>query len=596
MEITVTEARLMKLVFIIITLFLINPALSKTETSPDFKPSPPLVDAVFSDELPERGAIVSSGKASSSSSGDSDYAPSRTSRDRMQSTQFSTRIEIIPSKEGLIELKKTIIPRTTNGYIFPGEFAQVRVEVYSKADENINLSLTEFMDENLAVFYPVVHGYLLQTISHICYDEQNIFNHIESGKIEAYLVNDSDNNITFFYDKINNNVSYFNKLAIPINENNINETPYSLNRSPLFEWGGVKNESLNESLNKYPYFKIFIKDKLGALNNSRIDGSIIKKYHNKISIFENNTSIINITKSDGYMDRGYVNLSYNKFVFHLRLENDTIYDNNNILTFDNVTLHPGDFFVFWYCVKSPIKSGFYEVKTFATTINNSEPKQVVFSSATVIVDNNPIFKVDRTFSNYQIFLNDELKMRFDIEYLGGGAEPKIDDVQVRFDVSDEYEYILLDDIECNESQKKHQLRTKSFYRGKCLPINVTIKFKETGIISPPSLWVNDVRKPFYEFVTVDRPAGRYFNFIYLFATAIFFVIVFVFKQLYLDIGKNKENLSMRASSLWRLIFRLSLVKKITYITIIAILFLIDLVRVSWMLNQLIPFLIRITSI
>jgi len=642
--------RLFLVIFIFI--ILINLTSSKTETSPDWTPSPPRADDSLKEDAQEDPISPSEPHPQISMvTQGSSHRDSSSAYSRALKSQTVTATEIMPFEKEYLIIKKEVIPKTKSGYIRPGDFAQVRVEIYSNANSEIQLNLTEIADERLSVFYPSVHGYILNNTSSICYYEEKLYEKIESGLIEA-------------------NSSEISASSPPI----INWKDNLF----LFNLSDISNGSLSHSLNKSPNFKKFLIYKLGAIDGSDIDQFEIRKGDHNITVFQyynfswdripgkddeklkaylvrkfgngwiktariekigngktimvvgeknyillklnNNESktddgrvdkfipknengdlniysesifpIITINNSSDLIDKGYINLYYKNLVFHLKQKNGSIYDMNNILAFESLKLFPADFFVFWYCIKAPLDSGSFAVKTYAT-IDDLKPRQIVLSSAAAIVDNSPSFSATRTFSNYQNFLNDEFEIEFDIEYEGGGTEPKIDNIEIRFDVSNEYEYVSIDGKICNDDLKRQPKIIKSFIINESVPIKLKIKFKKEGKITPPSLWINYDRKQFSEYVEVDRPAGRYFSYIYLFITAISFLFFFSVKELYLDIRHNKETLS---DDILEWIKELTLMDTIKYVFIFIIIFIIMLAIMSWILNLIIPFLIRITSI
>lgn len=584
------------LVFISVLVLIFNPACSKTEVSGDYSERSP--DSLSSNvaESADGGidstagphSIGSSMGKGSGTSGSKSSGSSRSlsSSNKGQVDVIIQKIEAEYPNNELVKIEKDIVPRKNNGIILPGDFAQVTVSITSNAKDNLNFDLVEFVDTDLSVFRSSVHGYVLDDPILFCCYKKGVLNHIECGKI---MTSSDKKNLTFNYAEKPITITETESKIVPMSENLSDGVPFLLNKSELFKWNEVLNESLNKCFDRYPNLSNFIQFKLNALDHSDIARSNITIYSNNIIIFKNKTPIISIlNKSDDYIDFSHAHFLCNDHIFHLKLENGTVYDMDNTISFNNVSLQPSDSFVFWYFIKSPMKTGQFDITTLV--INESINKLITYSSKTVEVVNSPNFEVTRTFSDYNKFLGDELKIIFDVNYLGGGSEPNIDDIVVRFDTSSEYEYISVDG-NTSPSITNHPEIIKSFAVGESKPIEVVIRFNETGKISPPSLRINDVRKPFStDTVNVDRPVDRYYNVLSLFAAAIPFFVVFVL-QTYLEMGSNKRKLWWRLIGIRHWVFGHSLMIRVIYLIIFIIVLLLAFRMIIGLLNALIPIFI-----
>jgi len=474
-----------------------------------------------------------------------------------------------------VTISKKVTPKNKNGYYPPGYLAEVIVEVYSNKD--IELDIMEFIDNDLMAFYPTVHGYCLTDPLSIILYKRDILNYLESTRTDS---TQAGNRRKFNYSNIIINIS--DNCMKDVNEYYPSSyMHFLLNQTPLFEWDKVQNGSLTN----YIGLKNFIENKLNELS---IENSMINKTENgsMIIISKENRSIISIYKSSD-VHIGYVYLYYDNIIINLRIENGTVFDSNNVLAFKSIRLKPGDLFVFWYYVKV-MKPGYFDLETIATI---NEPKQTISSITTAISDNRPDFRVNRAFTQYQNFINDNLDIIFNVEYLGGGTEPDIKNVSIYFDRSEEYEYVDVDG-NCSKEIKIDPKITKSFSIGESKFIKVKIKLNSTGVISPPGIGINGKKWSFNETVTVDKPIWRYFGVISLFFTGVFALFLFLVTELYFNVGTYRVDLSTRIFSLKgkiRTVIRANILYIIGVIFITIILLIIGLIVIDFLIRRFIDY-------
>jgi len=493
-------------IIIIIIAAIINPVWSRTEVSGNYESSS--LGSYFG-----RGQDSAKGGQSQQHASEDVASPRESYNERPTGQTPSRETTFLGDNSIAINL---IYPKHN---LHISDFALVGVEVLNKANHSITFNLIESIDRSLAAFYPSVNGYTLPDDKWIMYYEQNFLEYLECGKnsLRSY-----DSSID--YDEVNRCLANHNQKSI--DKQDLQDVQRFLNKPPIFEWDHVKNGSLKDYIN----LSNFIEYRLQALIDREIDTAKVYRYNDRISIYIGNKSIIEIIKNNDTRDSGYSILSYNNLTFHLKMHEGAVYDIGDILYFKDITLNRGQMFVFW-CYIKPLSTGLFDASTYVI-VNN--PRHIILNSAPINVENNPNFRVTRTFSKYQNLLNDELDMAFDIVYLGGGTEPEIKYVKVFFDKSHEYEYISLNGTKCTDDMKKNPMIEENFTKNVSKIIKVKIGLNTTGVISPPGLKINGNYKPFYDTITVDRPVARYFNYISLFFTILSFIIIFLFKDVCLD--------------------------------------------------------------
>jgi hypothetical protein len=484
-----------------------------------------------------------------------------------------------PLPQDVVKISKTIEPKNKNGYYPPDELAEVIVEITSISDQELELNMIEFIDNDLMVSFPTVHGYCLTDESSMIVYEMNILNCLECNSVKSNLVGDQ---LAFEYHEIPIHIA---KGSIKcLNKDFPNDCVALLsNQTALFNWSEIQNGSLTD----YSNLEYFIKNELDVCANQNL--SINKtKNGSAIIISKGIHSLATFYDVRGFLDEGFVSVYVNgTFVTHLRKENGIIYNISNVLAFRNVKLKPGNVFVFWYNIK-PHTIGYFDLKTI---VMGNDPGQTISEITTAIADYMPNFKVSRAITQYQNFIYDDLDILFNVEYLGGGSEPDLENVTICFDNrSKEYIYV---DIEGNTSKEilSNPKITKSFTKGVSIPINIKIKLNNTGIISPPGLKIFGTQWTFNETILVDKPTSRFFEAISLFLTGIAALFLLTFKELYLDVGSNRENLSR---SLFFVKGRILVLmrRNISSIIIIFILLILCLIAIPKIFDIIIRVLIK----
>lgn len=458
--------------------------------------------------------------------GDSDSIPSQ--------QPAPTRITMSSGNES-IKVVKVITPRTNKTGRRMGEFAKVCVEIHSIANKPIKISIREIIDENLRIFKSTEHGYILSNEDQVCYYKLGFLDDIESGSLMATPASRDNKSIIFKKGKCN----------ISLCELKISDYAYR-NRYILI-YPLSKNDSLMN--NSYSALREFLEYKLG-LNNSRFDNLTINcTQGDNLSIKNGGEDILIIADNMTCTGDRCPVLIWNDIPHYLEFKKINnkkyIYDTLNILAFDDVILKPDSTFVFWYHVM-PNNHGIYDTETLVT-LKETQNKTISSHLELEILEDNPQFDVHRKFNKNQIHKNDIMDFEFDVDYKGGGAEPVIKNVPVRFNPSNDYEYLRIDGKDINTINKNNSTY-KNFIKNNTVPISVTIKFNKTGILSPPSIWVNNRHYLFDgtpENVIVDVPFWRYFNLINLLFLAIVSLVAFLAKDIYLETGGRRNELMKR---------------------------------------------------
>jgi hypothetical protein len=308
--------------------------------------------------------------------------------------------------------------------------------------------------------------------------------------------------------------------------------PYLDDGEALFDLSTIKDGYLRD----YPRLSQFINDNINAINDTELNQSkIICSAEGNISIKLSENKILNINKSNGYLDDGWVVLSYKNndsnglIVHHLKLvDNNKIFDPGNSIAIDNLYLPAGSILVFWYYML-PNSPGTYSTETI-TSIDN--PKMIISSPLDVnIVEDEPQFIVYRKFDQSRIFLQDELDIEYDVEYLGGSFPSVIKNIPVIFDTSpDDFDYANYSNLSFYGT----------FYEDKSVPIKKKIKFTKEGMLSPPGIWINGRHFNFEENVEVDIPLTRYLNLLSIVSTIILFFIGIIIKDIFLHDAQGKD--------------------------------------------------------
>lgn len=501
---------------ILLILIIINTALSITEVSSVAKPVSSSAKALMAEEL-SGTSVATSPPIVTLPSAPSDGGPSR------QPTQVTVTTS---SPEDPIKIVKTIMPRQKSDSRQVGKIARITIEIYSRIDKDIKFNIREFIDENLSLLLPSIHGYRLANLDQISYYKLYLLDDLEFDRSNLTQIRNYDY-ICF----TNHNYNIRKDNLIGINYDPEDKIPYLLDDAPLFNWTNMENGSLRDCL-----LRNFIKDKLQIVDDeSSISNLTINRIGNNIiEIMHGNETVIEINRvNNKLMDNGYVTILYNNTLHHLKIKNDNVFDINNTLAVNNISLHPNEVFVFWYDIM-PESPGIYCLETVASVIN---PKRIVSSSVLIeSMKDEPQFEVTREFGQFQVYKGKTLWFNYMIKYLGGGSKNGYINAKCALNKSDYYD---ITDIKIDgaayEFGDKYNI-TLPLKKDVDTSLRIETKFKEMGDVSPPRISIEGNYYPFNESitVTVDTPVRRDFNLISLFLTAIAFLFLFLIKELYLD--------------------------------------------------------------
>jgi hypothetical protein len=528
-------------------------------------------------ESPGALATADLGSATTTTTSRVSIEPPRGDSDGGPSLQTTQKIVTISSANDAIKVVKVITPLANKTGRRMGEFARVGVEIHSIVDKEIKISLREIIDENLNIFKSTEHGYILSNEDQICYYRLGFLDDLESGKLIATPTGGKNGG------KL---LTFKGNCTINVRESKI--SGYAFREPFLLIWPPETNGSLKNI--SYIGLRDFLENKL-ALDNSRIDNLTINcTPDSNASIKYNDDDLARIYNNETCLGDKCPVLVWNNISHHLEFKEINkkllVYDTFNILAFDDVVLEPYSTFVYWYHVM-PSNHGIYDTETLVT-LKEAKNRAISSHLELEILEDNPQFDVHREFNRNQIYKNDQLDFEFDVDYRGGGAEPVINNIPVRFDPSNYYEYIRIDgkDISMGGKNKLAGNQSweifKNFTKDKTLPIVVTVKFNNTGILSPPSIWINNRYVIFDETaanVTVDIPFWRYFSLINLLLVAISSIAIFLAKELYLETGGRRDALMKKIN-----VFRESPFGIIIIFTLLLCLCLICIFLVRWLIK------------
>jgi hypothetical protein len=431
-----------------------------------------------------------------------------------------------------IKIVKIVTPRIKDGERRLGEMAQVRVEIYSNQNETVKLDVREFVDENLPVFRSSANGYVLNSADEISYYKLGLLEDLESGCLDKKF---SAKDVIICDYNCNINLNQIKKYDI-----NESWTEYMRMKEPLICLP-IQNGC---NLSNYPYFAAYLKRMLN-LNDTTINNMTINctKDENISIKYNGNLELKIFNNSSDYLDSGNAIFISDGIVHHLIFmqnktnNNKDVFDTNNIMGLDKISLEPDSIVVFWYNIM-PYNPGVYDTETLAII---EKPKKVVSAHLEIeIEENSPQFKISRKFTSPHIFKWDELGIQYHIDYIGGGPRNQITKVPISFNNSSDFKYIL---------GKNEKLSfVENFFINHSVVINKTIKYKKEGEFTLPSLWINNKYIDFGEnerTVIVDIPFERYFNGISLLFAGITFIIGILLKDIYLTDPIKTEKLRLK---------------------------------------------------
>lgn len=358
---------------------------------------------------------------------------------------------------------------------------KVYIEIISNNDRSVELDLREYVDRNLSLILPSLHGYVLTTPDEFSLYRSGILEDLESTANAK--INESKNRVYFSsgifrnYSIAKNNVYNINNLA--------KIKPYSRNYDLVLVW----NKSLNgTSLSGQQNLSRFIESDL-MINNNGTDSAQIFFFNNIDIEYKNKTNVF-ISRSRNELYNNSIMLRYGDVIAYLRSNekyNSTdnssstyIYNVKDIIAFDNVIIPPGSLFVYWYYV-IPRSYGTFKTNTvlFANTSGLKELSQKEFE-----IENQPRFNVTPKISELSVDINSILALEYNVEYLGGGPQSSSGNVSLVFDNNSNYNFVNKNGDTVNPNCEM------DFKKDTSETINRFIKFRETGILSIPGIWIN----------------------------------------------------------------------------------------------------------
>jgi hypothetical protein len=175
--------------------------------------------------------------------------------------------------------KKAVSDRSDN-------LRKIYVEIISNNEKNAELDIREYIDKNLSVFLPTLHGYVLTTPDEYSLYKSGILEELESK--EDVQIRVYNHRVCFdLRDNINYSINESNKYEV----NNLpSSLPYSRNADAILYW----NESLNNTcVSNSSRLSCFLQSDL-LINNSQnssekiyCEGDRIEMPINGIKVFLN---------------------------------------------------------------------------------------------------------------------------------------------------------------------------------------------------------------------------------------------------------------------------------------------------------------------
>ncbi len=364
-------------------------------------------------------------------------------------------------------------------------------------------------------------------------------------------------------DFINYSINESNKYEV----NNLPTTrPYSRNSDAILYW----NNSLNNTcISNCSEFCCFLQSDL-LINNSQNSSGIIYCDNDRIEIPINGNKVF-LNKSRCKMDDNSTILRYGDIITHLRydtineknnLSTTCIYNINDIIAFDNVTIPPGSLFVYWYYVV-PKSYGTFRTETVSFA-NIGGLKEL--SQNEMYIENQPVFKVTPKISASSAYVNETLILEYNIEYMGGGPQSSSGNVSISFD--NEANYYFVD----KDGHPNDPNDIMNFKRDASVPVNRFVRYKQKGVRSLPGIRINKKHYPFDGEITIDDYIGRYpaiFGSLLAGLIALLiFILTLIFKDIILCDESDKQKLRDSLKESWRLWKPFAVIISIGFISII----------------------------
>ena len=421
-----------------------------------------------------------------------------------------------------LEYRKFLADDENNG------FRRVNVEIYSKSDKPVRLNVREFIDPDLCIALPSIHGYILSTINDISLYKLGILDSLESNESITSLYR---NNYIIIKNFKGYNISINSSNMIEINafEDFASQSYNIYNNTDLFNWNSCKNETLAQ----FSDFKDYL-EALGVINASNLV-YLNATNNTSIQLSDNESNIAIISKNNNYLDKNSVLLKYNSSIIHLKYLNikEPVVYTSQMISLNKVTIPPGSMFVFWYDIKLNGNSNF---KT-ETVSDSIVPGVIKPAYVPLIIDNNPKFSVITRVSQSKLYLDEMLPIEFNLKYSGGESSSISIPVEFQTSPDEDYEYVKIDG-------KTDDVILENFtlHKNNTMCINKYIKFKHQGVQLPPGIYVNGEYYPTDKDIIVDT---RFSRDPLLFAQTmalLITLILFILSNVYLYKEDKKANL------------------------------------------------------
>jgi hypothetical protein len=473
------------LIFYLISIFIISPIASAY--------SEPItaVDPVLESRTEPKGSPqVAPDGANSLETGHDDGSSSR-------KTDSSSSDHSSGSSDSVIFFKNDVY---TNTLEYPKKsisdrddnLRKVYIEIISNSDKKTTLNIREFIDENLSMLLPSLHGFVLSTPHDITLYKLGLLEELESNK--SIKVDEQKNDIQFVSGGYSYNISKHKLYEISKLDNVL---AYSRNKKAIFTWNNKLN---NSNLSNYTELCRFLESDL-MISDIRNHVGSISSSNESIEIKLNDQLIRLFKIKNNLINNNSVILEYNNITTHLMSKNSSndtsyithVYNINDIIAFDNVEIPPGSMFVYWYYV-FPKSFGTFRTETVSFTNVNGLSG---FYQKELNIENQPTFEVIPKASKSSIDISDVLGLEFSVVYLGGGPQSSSGNATVEFESDSDYSFV-------NErGDPVNPNCSKDFPKDVSVPIKRFIKFGHEGIISVPGIWINKRHYMFNKDITVD---------------------------------------------------------------------------------------------
>lgn len=418
------------------------------------------------------------------------------------------------------------------------DLRRVYVEIYSKSDKPVKLNVREFIDPNLCIVMPSIHGYILSTIDEISLYKLGI---LESLELQENISASDINNyilLKFKHYKISLNKS--NIVEINAFEDFASESYNIYNNLDLFAWNSCKDKNLT----LFPNFKDYLKN-LGIICGSEAKYiKFVSNNNTSINITNNGSNIATLFKrSHCILDKNSILLKYNGSICHLKYscENNPVVYNSQMITINKVTIPPGSIFAFWYDLKLN-KKGSYKTETISDSII---PGVIKPAYVPLIIDNNPKLSAIPRVSQSKLYVGDLLPIEFDLIYLDGGSSSI--SIPIKYQISEnDYEY-----VQKNGDPDYVITENVTLFLNDSRTLKKYIKFKHKGIQLPPGIYVNGGYFATEKEIVVDTRFSRdpllYAQTLFLFLTLVLFILsnVFLYNEFQKKMLRDKIKIHKR---------------------------------------------------